>query len=113
LRASVGDTLVVGDDLTATNAGRIALAAQKNAINAVIIKPNQAGTVSETIDAVAATRALGWKAIASHRSGETPDTWIADIAVGLLCGYIKAGAPTKPERTAKYTRLMEIESKLA
>ncbi len=113
LRASVGDTLVVGDDLTATNAGRIALAAQKNAINAVIIKPNQAGTISETIDAVAVVRAQGWSAIASHRSGETPDTWIADIAVGLLCGYIKAGAPTKPERTAKYTRLMEIESKLA
>ena len=113
LRASALDVLVVGDDLTATNAGRITLAAQKNAINAVIIKPNQVGTVSETIDAVAAVRAQGWKAIASHRSGETLDTWIADVAVGLGCGYIKAGAPTKPERTAKYNRLMEIEPALS
>ena len=112
-RASALDVLVVGDDLTATNAGRITLAAQKNAINAVIIKPNQVGTVSETIDAVAAVRAQGWKAIASHRSGETLDTWIADVAVGLGCGYIKAGAPTKPERTAKYNRLMEIEPALS
>jgi len=109
LRASAGDVLVVGDDLTATNAARIALAAQKNAINAVIIKPNQVGTVSETIDAVAAVRAQGWKAIASHRSGETLDTWIADVAVGLGCEFIKAGAPTKPERMAKYTRLIKIE----
>jgi len=112
LRASAGETLVVGDDLTVTNPARIALAAQKNAINAVIIKPNQVGTVSETIAAVAAAHALGWKAIASHRSGETLDTWIADVAVGLGCKYIKAGAPTKPERTAKYTRLIEIEKTL-
>src|SRR3989344_2153929 len=113
LRASALDVLVVGDDLTATNAGRITLAAQKNAINAVIIKPNQVGTVSETIDAVAAVRAQGWMGIASHRSGETLDTWIADVAVGLGCGYIKAGAPTKPERTAKYDRLIAIEKTLA
>ncbi len=112
LRASAGDMLIVGDDLTATNSGRIALAAQKKAINAVIIKPNQVGTVSETIAAINAAHSLGWKAIASHRSGETPDTWIADVAVGLLCEYIKAGAPTKPERSQKYTRLIEIEKTL-
>ena len=112
LRASAGETLVVGDDLTVTNPARITLAAQKKAINAVIIKPNQVGTVSETIAAINATHALGWKAIASHRSGETLDTWIADVAVGLLCEYIKAGAPTKPERSQKYTRLIEIEKTL-
>ena len=109
LRASAGETLVVGDDLTVTNPARIALAAQKKAINAVIIKPNQIGTVSETIAAVASAQAHGWKAIASHRSGETLDSWIADIAVGLGCEYLKAGAPTLPERRAKYDRLIEIE----
>ena len=112
LRASAGETLVVGDDLTVTNPARIALAAQKKAINAVIIKPNQVGTVSETIAAVAAAHAHDWKVIASHRSGETLDTWITDIAVGLGCEYLKAGAPTKPERSQKYTRLIEIEKTL-
>ena len=105
--------LIVGDDLTVTNTDRIALAVQKKAIDAVIIKPNQVGTVTETIAAVAAAHTQGWKAIASHRSGETPDTWIADVAVGLGCSFIKAGAPTRPERTAKYDRLMEIESQLS
>ena len=114
LRASAGErVLVVGDDLTVTNPARIALAAQKKAINAVIIKPNQVGTVSETIAAVASAHAHGWKAIASHRSGETLDVWIADVAVGLGCEYIKAGAPTKPERSQKYTRLIEIEKTLS
>ncbi len=112
LRAQAGEVLVVGDDLTVTNTGRIALAAQKNAINAVIIKPNQVGTVSETILAAAEAKKYGFKIIASHRSGETLDTWIADIAVGLGCEYIKAGAPTRPERVAKYNRLIEIEKTL-
>jgi len=114
LRVAVGERiLIVGDDLTVTNTGRITFAEQTGAINAVIIKPNQVGTVSETIAAVAAAHAQGWKAIASHRSGETPDTWIADVGVGLGCEYIKAGAPTRPERTAKYTRLIAIESQLS
>ena len=95
-----------------TNTDRIALAVQKKAIDAVIIKPNQVGTVTETIAAVAAAHAQGWKAIASHRSGETTDTWIADVAVGLSCEYIKAGAPTKTERMAKYDRLIAIEKTL-
>ena len=114
LRVALGERmLIVGDDLTVTNTERIALAAQKKAIDAVIIKPNQVGTVSETIAAVVAAHAQGWKTIASHRSGETLDMWIADVAVGLGCSFIKAGAPTRPERTAKYDRLMEIESQLS
>lgn len=113
LRAALSDSVrVVGDDLTVTNPARIAQAAQAKAIDAVIIKPNQVGTVSETIAAVAAVHTQGWVAIASHRSGETPDTFIADVAVGLGCSFIKAGAPTRPERTAKYTRLTLIESEL-
>lgn len=103
---------IVGDDLTVTNTKRIALVAERNAANACIIKPNQVGTVSESIDAVRAARALGWKVFASHRSGETLDTFIADFAAGLSCDYIKAGAPTREERMVKYSRLMEIEEEL-
>lgn len=109
----LGGILCVGDDLTVTNVGRIALAAQQGAVNACIIKPNQVGTVSEGVDALRAVRAAGWKVFASHRSGETLDSFIADFAVGLSCDYIKAGAPTRPERMAKYNRLMEIEEQLA
>lgn len=107
-----GQICIVGDDLTVTNTGRIALVAQKQAANACIIKPNQVGTVSESIEAVRAARSLGWKVFASHRSGETMDTFIADFAVGLSCDYLKAGAPTRPERMAKYARLIEIEKEL-
>lgn len=103
---------IVGDDLTVTNVGRIALAAEKQAANACIIKPNQIGTVTEAIAAVHAARRAGWKVCASHRSGETADTFIADFAVGLSCDYLKAGAPTKEERLVKYNRLMEIEREL-
>jgi enolase len=104
---------VVGDDLTVTNTARIALAAEKAAVNACIIKPNQVGTVTESVEAVQAARKLGWKVFASHRSGETMDTFIADFAAGLSCDFIKAGAPTKPERIAKYARLIEIEQELS
>lgn len=107
-----GSLYVVGDDLTVTNVQRIQLAAQKKAANACIIKPNQIGTITETIGAVRAAREAGWKVFASHRSGETMDAFIADFAVGLSCDYLKAGAPTRPERMAKYTRLMEIEEEL-
>ncbi|MEK7109533.1 MAG: phosphopyruvate hydratase [Patescibacteria group bacterium] len=114
LHEALGERVcIVGDDLTVTNAGRIALAAQKKAVNAVIIKPNQVGSVSETIAAVAAVHAQGWAAIASHRSGETMDPFIADVAVGLGCEYIKAGAPTRPERMVKYDRLIEISKMLS
>jgi enolase len=113
LRAALDKNIcVVGDDLTVTSTARIALAAQKKAVDAVIIKPNQVGTVTEAVEAVRAARAAGWKVFASHRSGETMDPFIADFAVGLSCDYIKAGAPTRPERMAKYTRLMEIENEL-
>lgn len=104
---------IVGDDLTVTNVSRITEAIGKKAANACIIKPNQIGTVSEAIKAVQEARAAGWKVFASHRSGETMDTFIADFAVGLSCDYLKAGAPTREERLVKYTRLMEIEEELA
>jgi enolase len=107
-----GALSIVGDDLTVTNVERIEMAAQKKAVNACIIKPNQIGTVTEAIDAVRAARAAGWKVFASHRSGETSDTFIADFAAGLSCDYLKAGAPTRPERLVKYNRLIEIENQL-
>ncbi len=102
-------TLVAGDDLTVTSAERIGRAAADGAIDAVIIKPNQIGTVTETLAAAAAAREKGLKLFASHRSGETLDAGIADLAVGIGCDYIKAGAPTAPERMAKYNRLIAIE----
>lgn len=112
LRAQTS-ALVVGDDLTTTSAAAIERAAAAGAIGAVIIKPNQVGTLSETVAAARAARAAGLILIASHRSGETSDTWIADVAVGLGAEFIKAGAPTRPERLAKYNRLIEIAAKLA
>jgi enolase len=105
--------IVVGDDLTVTNTKRIEEAHKKNAITSVLIKPNQIGTVSETLDAIAKTRACGWAAFMSHRSGETTDDSIADIAVGAECAYIKSGAPVRGERVTKYNRLLEIEHILA
>lgn len=103
---------IVGDDLLVTNIKRIKLAIEKKSVNAVIIKPNQIGTLSETIEAIELTKKQGWVAVASHRSGETGDTFIADLAVGLSCDYIKAGSLTRGERVCKYNRLMEIEDKL-
>lgn len=105
-------TLIVGDDLIVTNAERIREAQVRKAVNACIIKPNQAGTVSEALDAVEAARKAGWKVCASHRSGETMDTFIADFAIGIGAEYLKSGAPGAPERRAKYNRLMEIERAL-
>lgn len=100
---------IVGDDLTVTNTARITQAVERNAANACIIKPNQIGTVSEAIEAVQTARGAGWKIFASHRSGETLDTFIVDFAAGLSCEYLKAGAPTREERLVKYNRLIEIE----
>lgn len=104
--------LVVGDDLTVTNTSRIARAAAARAANALIVKPNQIGTVSETLAAIQMARASGWKIWASHRSGETDDTFIADLAVGLSVDYLKAGSLAREERIIKYNRLMEIEEGL-
>lgn len=107
-----GSISIVGDDLLTTNISRIALAHEHNAVNTVLIKPNQIGTLSETIQAVKQAHVYGWATFASHRSGETTDTAIADIAVGLGCRFIKAGSLTRGERVCKYNRLLEIVSEL-
>ena len=113
LTKKLGEKLViVGDDVTVTNTARIAIAAEKHAINSVLIKLNQIGTLTETIAAIKATHAQGWKAFISHRSGETTDTFIADLAVGLSCELFKSGSLVRGERVCKYNRLMEIERKL-
>lgn len=110
LRAS--EILVVGDDLTVTNPKRIKMARQKGACNGIILKPNQIGTVSETITAAKLAKKFGWKIIVSHRSGDTGDDFIADFAAGIGADYIKAGAPARGERVAKYNRLLRIEEEI-
>ena len=105
--------LIVGDDLTTTNIKRIKEAHNKNACNAVILKLNQIGTVSETIEASNMAKSFGWKTIVSHRSGETMDDFIADLAVGTAADFIKSGSPAKEERMVKYSRLLEIEKELS
>ncbi len=103
---------LVGDDLFVTNPARIARGVEQKLANAVLIKPNQIGTLTETVEAVRAAQSAGWAAVLSHRSGETEDSTIADLAVALGCAQIKAGAPCRSERTAKYNRLLAIEQEL-
>jgi len=103
---------LVGDDLYTTNVNRLSKGIQLKASNSILIKPNQIGTLTETIAAIEMARQAGWTAVISHRSGETEDTTIADLAVGLDTGQIKAGAPCRSERTAKYNRLLRIEEEL-
>lgn len=103
---------IVGDDIFVTNPGHIALGVSEKTANAVLIKLNQIGTVTETIEAIRICRKAGWKYVISHRSGETEDTFIADFAVAMGAGQIKAGSPCRSERTAKYNRLLEIEAEL-
>jgi enolase len=103
---------LVGDDIFVTNPDTIREGIRRNAANAVLIKLNQVGTLTETIEAVDVARQAGWSTVVSHRSGETSDTFIADLAVGLGVGQIKAGAPARGERVAKYNRLLEIEREL-
>jgi enolase len=111
LTAAVGEWMqVVGDDLLVTDPDRIRAAAREELANAALIKPNQIGTVSETLEALAAAREAGWGAMISHRSGETTDTFIADLAVAAGVGQLKTGAPARGERVAKYNRLLEIEA---
>ncbi len=111
LRDRLGDKIsIVGDDLTVTNVGRIMTAEEKQAINSVLIKLNQIGTLTETMSAVLMTKKQGWAPFVSHRSGETTDTFIADLAVGLSCDYIKSGSLVRGERVSKYNRLMDIEN---
>lgn len=100
--------LIVGDDLTATNLKRIKEAKEKEACNGIILKPNQIGTVTETIAAAKLAKKFEWKIIVSHRSAETPDDFIADLAVGIRAEFIKSGAPGPAERMAKYNRLLKI-----
>ena len=104
--------LIIGDDLTTTNIKRIKEARNKLACNGVILKLNQIGTVSETIEASKLAKSFGWKTIVSHRSGETMDDFIADLAVGTEADFIKSGSPAKPERMVKYKRLLDIENEL-
>lgn len=113
LTAELGNsTTIVGDDLLVTHPARIRQAITEKACNAILAKPNQIGTVSETIDVIKQSRLAGWKVIMSHRSGETNDTFIADLAVGVGADYAKFGAPARGERVAKYNRLLAIESEL-
>jgi hypothetical protein len=102
----------VGDDLLVTNTERIAKAIELDAANSVLVKLNQIGTLTETIEAIELARAAGWSAVVSHRSGETEDTTIADLVVGMGTGQIKTGAPSRSERVAKYNRLLRIEGEL-
>jgi len=104
--------LLVGDDLFVTNKKRLLKGIDMGAANAILIKPNQIGSVSETMETVRIAKEHGYKTIMSHRSGETEDTTIADLAVGLNTGLIKTGAPCRAERTAKYNRLLRIEEEL-
>ena len=109
----LGDRVqLVGDDLYTTNTQRIAKGIQTGTSNAVLIKPNQIGTLTETLQAVSITREAGWGTVMSHRSGETEDSTIADLSVAWGTGQIKSGAPCRSERLAKYNRLLRIEEEL-
>ena len=103
---------LVGDDLFVTNTERLAKGIEKKCANSILIKLNQIGTVSETLEAIKLAHKAGYTAIVSHRSGETEDTTIADLAVALNCGQIKTGAPCRSERVAKYNQLLRIEEEL-
>jgi enolase len=107
-----GPTQVVGDDLTVTNVSRVQRAIDEKSCNSLLLKVNQIGSVSESIDAVKLCKNSGWGVMCSHRSGETEDTTIADLAVGLCTGQIKTGAPCRSDRNAKYNQLMRIEEEL-
>jgi len=113
LRQRLGDKVqIVGDDLLVTNTERIARAIKERAVNSVLIKLNQIGTLTETLDAIEMAKRAGWTAIISHRSGETEDTTIADLAVATNAGQIKTGAPSRTDRVAKYNQLLRIEEEL-
>ncbi len=103
---------LVGDDLFVTNSQRLKKGIASGCGNSILIKPNQIGTVSETLDAVKTAQMAGYTTVISHRSGETEDSFIADLAVGVNSGQIKTGAPCRSERVAKYNRLLRIEEQL-
>jgi enolase len=112
--AEAGDRVqIVGDDLLVTNPARIRKAIREKAANALLVKLNQIGSLTETIEAVSLCHRAGWNAVTSHRSGETEDATIADLAVALNTGQIKTGAPARSDRVAKYNQLLRIEAELA
>jgi enolase len=104
--------LIVGDDLLATNIKRLEKAIVEKACNGILVKPNQIGTITESLAVIKTAREAGWKIVISHRSGETNDTFIADFAVGTGADYVKFGAPARGERVAKYNRLSSIENEI-
>jgi len=113
LTKAIGETTqIVGDDLTVTNVTRVQKAIDQKSCNALLLKVNQIGSITEAVEAVKMCKKSGWGVMCSHRSGETEDTTIADIAVGLCCGQIKTGAPCRSDRNAKYNQLMRIEEEL-
>ena len=114
MTAQLGDQIqIVGDDLFVTNPERLSRGIASQTANALLVKVNQIGTLTETMDAVALAHRSGYRSMMSHRSGETEDTTIADLAVALECGQIKTGAPARSERVAKYNQLLRIEEELA
>jgi len=104
--------VIIGDDLLVTNPQRIKMAKDRKACNGLLLKINQIGTISETLEAAKLAKSFGWKVMVSHRSGETLDDFISDLAVGMSADFIKAGAPARGERVAKYNRLLRIEEEL-
>ena len=104
--------MLVGDDIFVTNRARLEKGIKKGVGNTILIKPNQIGTVTETLDCIEVAKQNGYKVVISHRSGETEDTFISDLAVAVNGGYIKAGAPCRTDRVAKYNRLLCIESEI-
>lgn len=113
LTEKVGDKVqLVGDDLFVTNKSRLNRGIDKKVANAILIKPNQIGTLTETLDTIGIAKKNGYKTVISHRSGETEDTTIADIAVGVNAGQIKTGAPCRTDRVSKYNRLLYLENEI-
>ncbi len=113
LTARLGEhTQLVGDDVFVTNTERLQRGIESGVGNSILIKVNQIGTLSETLQAIAMAREAGYTAVMSHRSGETEDVTIADLAVATGCGQIKTGAPSRSDRVAKYNQLLRIEEQL-
>ena len=113
LTKAIGDRVqLVGDDLFVTNTERLAQGISRKVGNSILIKVNQIGTLTETLEAIRMANRAGYTAIVSHRSGETEDTTIADIAVAVNAGQIKTGAPSRSDRVAKYNQLLRIEEEL-
>ena len=113
LTAALGDRIqIVGDDVFVTNVERLARGIQRGVANSILVKVNQIGTLTETLDTVGLATRSGYTSVMSHRSGETEDATIADLAVATNCGQIKTGAPARSDRVAKYNQLLRIEDAL-